>query len=99
MWFFFVPLVGSLVTLGFLYWKRQSHPLNLFLLGLFTFMEALSLGILVAAMDRSVVLKAVFITTFMFAGLTSTLAVLTQSLRSKPSTTFPRSSRGSTGAC
>jgi FtsH-binding integral membrane protein len=33
-WSYLVCLVGSLVTMGFLYFKRHSHPLNLVLLSL-----------------------------------------------------------------
>ena len=41
-WAFIVPMIGSLVSMGFLYWKRHSHPTNLVLLGLFTLLESVS---------------------------------------------------------
>lgn len=41
-WAFIVPLIGSLVSMGFLYWKRHSHPTNLILLGTFTLLESVS---------------------------------------------------------
>ncbi|THH00742.1 hypothetical protein EW026_g1819 [Hermanssonia centrifuga] len=57
-WAFYVPLFGTLVNLGFLYWKRHSHPLNLFLLSTFTLMEAFTLGVMVAFFDNVIVLQA-----------------------------------------
>lgn len=69
-WSFIIPLVGSLVSMFVLFWKRHSHPLNLILLGLFTFMESLSVGVIVSYVDQKVVLQALIITLFTFAGLT-----------------------------
>ncbi|CAO1616908.1 unnamed protein product [Sympodiomycopsis kandeliae] len=69
-WAFLVPLFGSLVTMGFLFWKRHSHPLNLGLLGLFTLLESLALGSVVTYVDQLVVLQALTLTTFVFLGLT-----------------------------
>ena len=56
--------------MGFLFWKRHSHPLNLILLGLFTALEAVSLGAVVSYVNQTVVLQALIITLFVFAGLT-----------------------------
>jgi len=70
IWAFYVPLFGTLVNLGFLYWKRHSHPLNLFLLSTFTLMEAFTLGIVVAFYDNLIVLQALLITLAVFLGLT-----------------------------
>lgn len=67
---FLLPLFGSLVTMGLLFWKRHSHPLNLGLLGLFTLLEAFSLGAIVSYVDQVVVLQALVITGFVFLGLT-----------------------------
>lgn len=69
-WAFFVPLFGTLVNLGLLYWKRHSHPLNLVLLSTFTLMEAFTLGVVVAFYDNSIVLQALIITLGVFTGLT-----------------------------
>ncbi|CAO1613953.1 unnamed protein product [Parajaminaea phylloscopi] len=69
-WAFIVPLLGSLVTMGLLFWKRHSHPLNLGLLSLFTLFEAVSLGAVVSYVNQAVVLQALVITLFVFAGLT-----------------------------
>jgi len=65
-----VPLFGTLIVLGLLYWKRHSHPTNLGLLALFTLMEAFTLGIATASFDDVIVLQALLITTGVFLGLT-----------------------------
>ena len=70
----FVPLIGTLVALGLVMWKRHSHPLNLVFLGLFTLLESFSLGIVVSYTDEVLVLKALLLTLFTFLGLTCTLA-------------------------
>ncbi|KAH9961273.1 UPF0005-domain-containing protein [Russula dissimulans] len=70
VWSFYVPLFGTLVVLGFLYYKRHSHPLNLGLLSLFTLMESFTLGIVTAFYDNTIVLQALLITTGVFLGLT-----------------------------
>lgn len=57
-WSYYVPLFGTLVNLGFLYWKRHSHPLNLVLLTTFTLLEAFSLGVVTAFFDNKIVLQA-----------------------------------------
>ncbi|THH33318.1 hypothetical protein EUX98_g879 [Antrodiella citrinella] len=69
-WALYVPLFGTLINLGVLYWKRHSHPLNLFLLGSFTLLEAWALGIMTAFFDNSIVLQALLITLGVFLGLT-----------------------------
>lgn len=60
VWAFYVPLFGTLVTLGFLYWKRHSHPLNFGLLSLFTILEAFTLGVTLAFFDNVIVLQALY---------------------------------------
>ncbi|EIM82801.1 UPF0005-domain-containing protein [Stereum hirsutum FP-91666 SS1] len=69
-WSFYVPLFGTLVVLGLLYWKRHSHPLNIGLLSVFTLLEAFTLGIVTAFYPDTVVLQALLITTGVFLGLT-----------------------------
>ncbi|KAH9948662.1 UPF0005-domain-containing protein [Amylocystis lapponica] len=69
-WAFYIPLFGTLVNLGFLYWKRHSHPLNLALLSTFTLLEAFALGVTVAFFDNVIVLQALLITLGVFLGLT-----------------------------
>jgi len=70
VWTLFVSLFGTFIVLGLLYWKRHSHPLNFGLLGLFTLMEAFTLGVLTAFYDNVIVLQALLITTGVFLGLT-----------------------------
>ena len=60
-WAFYVPLFGTLINLGLLYWKRHSHPANLVLLSTFTLLEAFTLGIVVAFYDTRIVLQALFV--------------------------------------
>lgn len=70
VWSFYVPLFGTLINLGVLYWKRHSHPLNLVLLSTFTLMEAFTLGVVVAFYDNIIVIQALLITLGVFIGLT-----------------------------
>lgn len=69
-WAFIVPLFGSLISMGFLFFKRHSHPLNLILLTVFTLFESFSVGVIISYSDQLVVLQALIITLFTFAGLT-----------------------------
>lgn len=75
-WSFYVPLFGTLINLGLLYWKRHSHPLNFVLLSTFTAMEAFTLGVMVAFFDNLLVLQALYVivslilTCFLTAGST-----------------------------
>jgi hypothetical protein len=57
-WSFYVPLFGTLVNLGLLYWKRHSPPWNFVLLSTFTLVEAFTLGVVVAFFDNVLVLQA-----------------------------------------
>jgi hypothetical protein len=70
VWAFYVPLFGSLILLGLLYWKRHSSPMNFILLGTFTAAEAVTLGVAVAFYDNTIVLQALLITVGVFLGLT-----------------------------
>ncbi|KLO16894.1 hypothetical protein SCHPADRAFT_913862 [Schizopora paradoxa] len=70
IWAFYVPLFGTLINLGLLYWKRHSHPTNFILLGTFTAMEAFTLGVVMAFYDNVVILQALVITLGVFIGLT-----------------------------
>lgn len=58
IWAFYVPLFGTMINLGLLYWKRHSHPVNFVLLGTFTVMEAFTLGVVMAFYDNVVILQA-----------------------------------------
>jgi len=70
IWAFYVPLFGTLINLGFLYWKRHSHPTNYILLSTFTLMEAFTIGFGIAFVDNIIVLQALLITLGVFLGLT-----------------------------
>jgi len=70
VWAFYVPLFGTLINLGLLYWKRHTHPWNFVLLSTFTLMEAFTLGIVVAFYETKLVLQALLITLGVFIGLT-----------------------------
>ncbi|KAJ7924974.1 UPF0005-domain-containing protein [Mycena leptocephala] len=70
VWAFYLPLFGTLVNLGLLYWKRHSHPWNFVLLATFTAMEAFTLGVVVAFYNNVIVLQALLITLGVFIGLT-----------------------------
>ncbi|KAL9711506.1 hypothetical protein Ac2012v2_004576 [Leucoagaricus gongylophorus] len=69
-WSFYVPLFGTIINLGLLYWKRHSPPWNFALLSTFTLMEAFTLGVVVAFFDNILVLQALLITLGVFLGLT-----------------------------
>jgi len=70
VWAFYLPLFGSLIFLGLLYWKRHESPMNFVLLGTFTLMESITLGVAVAFYDNKIVLQALIITIVVFLGLT-----------------------------
>ncbi|KAF8070455.1 UPF0005-domain-containing protein [Lyophyllum atratum] len=70
IWSFYVPLFLTLVNLGFLYWKRHSHPLNFVLLSTFTLLEAFTLGVVIAFYENRIVIQALIITLGVFLGLT-----------------------------
>jgi FtsH-binding integral membrane protein len=62
-WAFYIPLFGTIVNLGLLYWKRHNHPLNLVLLSSFTLLEAFTIGIAISFYDQLVVLEALYVHT------------------------------------
>ncbi|KAG8956293.1 hypothetical protein FRC04_004373 [Tulasnella sp. 424] len=70
IWAFYTAMVGSFVTLGLVWWKRHSHPINLVLLSAFTLFEAFTIGLVVGFYDQTVVLQALVITMGVFLGLT-----------------------------
>jgi len=69
-WALIVGFIGTFVNLGLLYWKRHSHPLNFIFLSTFTVLEALTIGVVVAFYNTTVVLQALLITLGIFLGLT-----------------------------
>ncbi|KAI0916405.1 hypothetical protein AcW1_008863 [Taiwanofungus camphoratus] len=69
-WSLYIPLFGTFVNLGLLYWKRHSHPSNLVLLSTFTLFEAFAIGVSTAFFNNVIVLQALLITLGVFLGLT-----------------------------
>ncbi len=61
IWAFYVPLFGTMINLGLLYWKRHSHPVNFVLLGTFTLLEAFTLGVVMAFYDNVIILQALYV--------------------------------------
>ncbi|KAL4227195.1 Transmembrane BAX inhibitor motif-containing protein 4 [Mactra antiquata] len=69
-WMLLIAFIGTLATLFPLMIKRQETPTNYILLGLFTLMEAYSVGVVVTMYDKMVVLEAVVLTLGVTVGLT-----------------------------
>ncbi|KAJ8293591.1 Protein lifeguard 4 [Rhodotorula toruloides] len=65
-----LPSLGAIGAMIGVYFKRHSSPANILLLGLFTVLEAITLGSVVSYFNQAVVLQALVITTFVFLGLT-----------------------------
>ncbi|XP_068611387.1 protein lifeguard 4 [Brachionichthys hirsutus] len=63
--------LGSLILLLILAVYRHQHPVNLYLLLLFTLLEAASVATALTFYDYSTVLQALFLTCAVFAGLTA----------------------------
>ncbi|GAA6032356.1 hypothetical protein JCM8097_008134 [Rhodosporidiobolus ruineniae] len=68
--FMMIPMFGAVVAMLGVYWKRHSSPANVLLLGIFTLLEAVTLGSVISYFDTTVVLQAFIATTFVFLGLT-----------------------------
>lgn len=69
-WMMLTSVVGSFVSLGLLFWKRQSYPANFYLLGVFTLIEAYTIGTVTSFYDSRVVLQALVLTGGIFFALT-----------------------------
>ncbi|XP_031725688.1 protein lifeguard 4 isoform X1 [Anarrhichthys ocellatus] len=65
-----VSALGSLVVLVALAVYRHQHPVNLYLLLVFTLLEAISVATALTFYEYSTVLQALFLTCAVFAGLT-----------------------------
>ncbi|KAM5171137.1 protein lifeguard 4 [Mantella aurantiaca] len=63
-------VIGSLGTIIALTIYRHQHPVNLYLLFLFTILEAVTVGITVTFYEAAVVLQAFILTSAVFFGLT-----------------------------
>ncbi|GAA6052181.1 hypothetical protein JCM3770_000783 [Rhodotorula araucariae] len=65
-----LPTFGAIFAMLAVYWKRHSSPANVILLGVFTLLEAVTLGSVISYFNSEIVLQAFVITTFVFLGLT-----------------------------
>ncbi|KAI5478343.1 bax inhibitor family protein [Pseudohyphozyma bogoriensis] len=65
-----IPMFGAIGVMIATYVKRHSHPSNILLLGLFTLLEAITVGSVLSYYNSTIVLQAFVITTFVFIGLT-----------------------------
>lgn len=65
-----LPTFGAIGAMLAVYWKRHSSPANVILLGVFTLLEAVTLGSVVSYFNSDIVLEALIITVFVFLGLT-----------------------------
>ncbi|KAI8320922.1 UPF0005-domain-containing protein, partial [Martensiomyces pterosporus] len=70
IWTVYAALVGSIISLVGVWWKRHSHPSNIILLSAFTFCEAYVVGAATAFYSSSLVLQALAITLGLFVALT-----------------------------
>ncbi|KND02067.1 uncharacterized protein SPPG_02570 [Spizellomyces punctatus DAOM BR117] len=70
IWAMYLSWLATFGVLFALIVKRRSHPVNLWLLGLFTLLEAYSIGTVVSFFDSVTVLQAVVLTFALFVGLT-----------------------------
>ncbi|KAL0237891.1 hypothetical protein GEMRC1_012365 [Eukaryota sp. GEM-RC1] len=67
---FWLAFIGSLVTLCTLFVFKNSSPLNLVILGIFTVFESVLIGFIISMYEQSVVNQAVLATAVLFIGLT-----------------------------
>jgi len=70
-WLVSLAFLLSIVILIALHIKRKESPANIILLGLFTVVQAYTVGVIVTFSDKFVVLEAFLITTVVVAGLTA----------------------------
>jgi FtsH-binding integral membrane protein len=66
----FIPLVGSILTLFGVSFRRHVYPSNLILLGAFTVCESFLIGMVTSYMESRIVLQALILTSGVFIGLT-----------------------------
>jgi len=69
IWFAWVCIISTFVTLLGLLWKRRSYPTNFILLGVFTLVESYAVGVTVLSYEVKFVLQALILTSFIFVGL------------------------------
>jgi FtsH-binding integral membrane protein len=54
-WIMWAPMLGSLVALFGVYWKRHDFPANIIMLGLFTMLEAVMIGAVTSYYESRIV--------------------------------------------
>ncbi|CAK9437261.1 uncharacterized protein LODBEIA_P16390 [Lodderomyces beijingensis] len=69
-WVLIVSLFGAIGFMIGAFFKARSYPINLVLLGGFTFFEAFSLGFACAFVESGIVIEAILLTLIIFVGLT-----------------------------
>ncbi|OLL22724.1 Protein lifeguard 4 [Neolecta irregularis DAH-3] len=69
-WLTFLSLFLSIAAMLALFWKRESYPVNMYLLAVFTTFESYAVANLVTYYDSSTVAMATIITMGVFIGLT-----------------------------
>lgn len=66
-WTIWVPMLGSLVALGGVYWKRHSFPANMIMLGIFTLLEAVMIGAVTSYYESRIVSRCGRVTSSCFS--------------------------------
>ena len=66
----FIPMVGTVLTLFGVSYRRHVYPSNMILLGAFTVCESFLIGMVTSYMESRIVLQALILTSGVFVGLT-----------------------------
>jgi len=69
-WLLFANLFGNIIVMIALMYKRNEYPTNFYLLGGFTVLNSLSLGMIISQYDLLIVSQAFFLTGLIVVGLT-----------------------------
>jgi len=69
-WMLWTSLFGSIGFMLLTFWKRKSYPTNLIFLGVFTALEAYTIGVITSFYDSKIVLEALVFTLGIFLALT-----------------------------
>ena len=70
MWLMIVTTISTFVFLIVCFFTSRKYPYNLITLFLFTLCESYSVGVITSLYDTNIVLQAIFLTMFIFLGLT-----------------------------
>lgn len=69
-WIMIINMLANIAITFPLIAKRKEYPLNFKLMGVFTILNSLSLGLIVSQYDLAIVSQAFFLTAFIVTGLT-----------------------------